>query len=354
MAIEFLGHKNNLLDFIFGVIEKENISTDGSFIDLFSGTGCVSAAAMKVGFEVKANDMLGMCNRFAEAALLNKETPDFNGVLPEITGNSNTARESSPFELVIEYLNALPPTEGYIWSNYSPASLHKTEHERMYFTESNAGKIDAIREKIKSWKYSLTKAEESLLIVSLMKAANRVANTAGTYGCYLKKWKKRALNQLKLETIEVVTSDKEHQTYNEDANELIKKISGTVVYADPPYTKRQYAAYYHLLETIALADEPTITGSTGLRKWQDLSSDYCYKRKAPNALEDLVSKANCQHFLLSYNEDGQIPHEKILAILNKYGSVTTHEKQYKRYKSSSITHKGNYLCERVYHLKMKQ
>ena len=32
------------------------------------------------------------------------------------------------------------------------------------------------------------------------------------------------------------------------------------VYADPPYTKRQYAAYYHILETIAAGDRPLISG----------------------------------------------------------------------------------------------
>ena len=40
------------------------------------------------------------------------------------------------------------------------------------------------------------------------------------------------------------------------------------VYLDPPYTKRQYAAYYHVLETLAYGDEPEVSGVTGLRPWE--------------------------------------------------------------------------------------
>ena len=37
------------------------------------------------------------------------------------------------------------------------------------------------------------------------------------------------------------------------------------VYLDPPYTKRQYAAYYHILEAISLGDEPIVEGICGIR-----------------------------------------------------------------------------------------
>lgn len=43
----------------------------------------------------------------------------------------------------------------------------------------------------------------------------------------------------------------EHEVYNEDANSLIKRIEGDILYLDPPYNSRQYSANYHLLNTIA-------------------------------------------------------------------------------------------------------
>ena len=54
--------------------------------------------------------------------------------------------------------------------------------------------------------------------------------------------------------------------------------------------------------------------------------------------------------MLSYNEDGQIPHERILDTLRRHGRVTVHEHTHRRYKSSDLEHKGNQLIERVYHL----
>lgn len=352
MAIEFLGNKNKLINFIFGAIEDQVQSRSGGFVDLFSGTAAVSIAAKKLGYSVTANDNLQVCVKFAEAALLNNEEPKFVRILKELPKNTTKISSDLPGEIVLDYLNSLKPVSGYIHKNYSPASSEYSLHERMYFTEDNAGRIDAIRSHIREWSDLLTRGEEAYLIVSLIRATNKVANTAGTYGCYLKRWKKRALDEIHLGSIEVSASKLKHVIVSENANDIVEKVSGRIIYADPPYTKRQYAAYYHILETIACGDEPELEGSTGLRSWKHLSSDYCYKRKAPNALNDLVSKVDCEHFFLSYNEDGQIPHNSLLEILGQYGCVTTYESKYRRYKSSSLSHKGNYLIERLYHLEM--
>jgi adenine-specific DNA-methyltransferase len=58
------------------------------------------------------------------------------------------------------------------------------------------------------------------------------------------------------------------QIFNEYIN-LIEKISGDILYLDPPYNQRQYATNYHMLKTIAKYDNPIIHGKTGLREYQD-------------------------------------------------------------------------------------
>ena len=55
------------------------------------------------------------------------------------------------------------------------------------------------------------------------------------------------------------------EIYNDDILNVIKKVSGDILYLDPPYTKNQYSVQYHLLETIALYDNPVIRGTTGAR-----------------------------------------------------------------------------------------
>lgn len=350
MAIEFLGHKLSLLPFIVTTIEKES-GGPCDIADLFCGTGAVTSELKRHGYRVIANDHLAWCSTFAEAILINSEDPKFEGVISVDGSCRPPTLMPTPYDTVLEYLNRVEPMEGFIYRNYSPASGRLSGSERMYFTEENAARIDAIRAKIREWQGLVTRGERALLVADLIRAANAVSNIAGTYGCYLKYWKKRALQPLALRPSALVGgSTLGHLVFCRDANQVVNEITASVIYADPPYTKRQHAAYYHILETIALGDEPAVTGSTGLRPWQEKSSDYCYKTKAPQALDDLVSKLKCRHFFLSYNEDGQIPHEVIMAILSKAGRVRTFEAPYRRYKSSSLPHKGNTVLERLYHL----
>jgi adenine-specific DNA-methyltransferase len=350
MSIEFLGHKKSLLQFLLTNIEREVDADPSNLADLFCGTSAVSSAFKRRGYRVIANDQLVWCSTSAEAVLLNDGEPLFEGVTGLVENKPNSLLGSIPYDDALDYLNALPPKEGFIYWNYSPASKRRGEYERRYFTEENAGRIDAVRAKIKEWEELLTRGERALLLWDLIRAANAVSNIAGTYGCYLKQWKERALQPLTLMRTTVSPSPLRHEVFCEDANRLAPNIRSSIIYADPPYTKRQYAAYYHVLETIAVGDEPPLEGSTGLRTWQDKASDYCYKTKAPYALEDLVSKLNCEHFFLSYNADGQIPHDVILEILSKFGKPKFFEKPYRRYKSSGRPHKGESVVERLYHL----
>lgn len=66
-----------------------------------------------------------------------------------------------------------------------------------------------------------------------------------------------------------VISGKKGKVYNTDINELIKQISGDILYLDPPYNTRQYCTNYHVLETIAKYDNPTLHGKTGLRDYEE-------------------------------------------------------------------------------------
>lgn len=345
-----MGHKQQLLPFIMTTIAMD-VGDAYDVADIFSGTGAVSAEFKKHGYRVIANDHLYWCFTLTEAILLNNEEPTFREIISEIGQYHSRTLLHTPYDEVLAYLNTLEPVEGFIYHNYSPALEMHDGNGRMYFTPENAGRIDSVRGKIMEWESLLTRGERALLLADLIRAANAVSNVAGTYGCYLKHWKSRALEQLLLKRSKLVFgSARDHRVFCEDANKLASEIASTIVYADPPYTKRQYAAYYHVLETIALRDNPKIQGSTGLRQWQTKSSDYCYRAKAPSVLENLVAKLNCRHFFLSYSEDGQIPHETIVGILSKYGQMKVYEAPYRRYKSSSLPHKDGLVMERLYHL----
>ena len=69
--------------------------------------------------------------------------------------------------------------------------------ERRYLTVGNAQKVDAVRHRLRMWRDLLTEVEHSLLMTCLLEAVAEVSNIAGTYGCYLKRWKATALRSVR-------------------------------------------------------------------------------------------------------------------------------------------------------------
>src|SRR5690606_4557620 len=125
-----------------------------------------------------------------------------------------------------------------------------------------------------------------LLITSLLEAADAVANTASVYGAFLKHLKKSAQKDIRLEIPNYVLNEADHEVFNEDANMLIEKVEGDILYMDPPYNHRQYGANYHLLNTIAKYDEFIPSGKTGLREYE--RSAWCMRGKVADVFEDLI------------------------------------------------------------------
>ncbi|MDN2717449.1 DNA adenine methylase [Janthinobacterium sp. SUN120] len=349
LATEYIGNKRALLDFVAGTIVDESGSGEKEILDLFSGTGVVSAAFKTLGYAVTANDHLSTCFNLTSAVLLNHTEPSFAGLSSSLVGRNSAV---GPYEAILDHLNNLPLRPGgFAHKNFSPASAIEIETERRYFTEINAQKIDVVRDQIESWRPVLTDAEHALLISDLVRAVSAVSNVAGTFGCYLKQWKVRALNPLVLRPSGFVDGRRNgHSVLSMEAHDAVPQAKARIIYADPPYTKRQYAAYYHVLETIVRNDKPVLIGSTGLRNWETHASDFCYKRRAIGALDALLSVMDCEHFFLSYNEDGQMEHDQILDVLGGYGSVGFREMSLRRYKSSALPHKGPNVAERIYHL----
>ena len=226
---------------------------------------------------------------------------------------------------------------------------------RRYFIPENAKHIDAIRRAVRNWSTQnwITEVEEAALLHNLILAVNQVANTAGTYGHFLSTWTTAAQQPLHL--IPTVFSNElsDHQVIQGDAAETAARFPADVYYLDPPYTKRQYAAYYHILETIACQDEPVLIGKSGLRPWREKASDFCHKRYASQALKRVIDHIDARYIFISYSEDGHISHDEMLDLLSVRGDVTSIEISYHRYLSSR-TLRGKTLKERLYRVKTRE
>lgn len=311
MSFRYIGSKSRLVTAIAEHIGIHNIY-DGRFVDAFCGTGVVAETASKLGWPIWVNDQLYCAGIMAAARITSRQEATFSKV--------------GGYEGAIQYLNSLSPETGFIWREYSPASIKHVGIERRYFTEDNAGLIDSIRKQIDIWRKCdlINSSEERLLIADLLSATNRVANIAGTYGCFLSKWQNQSFERLSLVPRELLPNPINVCVTSENVFDLHVQPND-LVYLDPPYTKRQYASYYHILETIALFDQPIVSGVSGLRPWQSKASDFCYKKRALGALVNLVKGLNANRILLSYSEEGHVPKDDLISGLKQIGAVEFHE-----------------------------
>ncbi|MCR6688902.1 DNA adenine methylase [Cellulomonas sp.] len=311
MGLRYIGSKARVAASIVDTVGAPGESR-GVFVDAFCGTGSVAAAAAAAGWGIRLNDSLRSAAVTATAALIASEQAPFDRL-----GGYATA---------VAALNAQPGITGFITREYSPMSQEVAGVERRYFTVENARRIDAARAQIRTWhdEGELTEFEHTLLLADLLAATNKVANTAGTYGCFLRHWTSTAERPMRVSTRKLAARAVDLQVTIGDVFDVPYRTQD-VAYFDPPYTKRQYAAYYHILETVAAGDEPQVSGVTGLRPWKHLASEFSYRSRALEALDRLVGQCGAGRVLLSYSNQGHVAREDLEAVLAAHGQVVVHQ-----------------------------
>jgi adenine-specific DNA-methyltransferase len=312
--------------------------------DLMCGTASVSAALRTSGYKVIASDLMTFAVQHATVRLTIDSAPLFS----EVGGS---------YFRVLDYLQSLKPIEGLMFREYSPAGKPAAAcPPRMYLTELNAGLIDAINQQLNSWNAQklLTHQEYSLLRHDLVLATNRVANIAGTYGHFRSKWSNGSLSKLTLFPTEFVWGfPSDHLVMQGPAESVSQSLTADLCYLDPPYMKRQYAANYHLIETIARGDEPEAIGVSGLRPWRDQYSDFCSKVRIRDAFSKIIRGMNCPLFLISYSEDGLLSREEILELFGQFGDAELLESVVPRFRSNNSL-LGRTMTEYLFTLKRSE
>jgi adenine-specific DNA-methyltransferase len=354
MGFRYIGSKDKLSDVIIAEIKAINENAT-HIIDLMAGTGLFSLALRENNFTVLAADMMTYSYHHLTVQLLLNKAPAFANIksLKNIS-NYGYNQTTDNYQAILNYLNDLPPIEGYFYKEFSPdGTPQNTTKPRKYFIPANASKIDAIRTEIKQLKRRdiITATEHSLLLHDLIMAVNDIANIAGTYGHYLSKFVTRAMSPILLNKSNFSDSENitGHQIFKGYAEDLAGKLQGDICYIDPPYMKRQYAANYHVLETLAREDEPEAAGDSGLRPWRDQYSNFCSKLKIRESFDKIITNVGTNDFLISYSEDGLLPINDLISFLSNYGTVQKKEIRYKRFKSND-SKKDTTLNEFLLHL----
>lgn len=329
--MRYLGNKESILTEISDLLESQGLLKDGfTFFDAFCGSGSV-ADYFKSYYDIIINDNLTWSVKYAKGRVC-APTCTFDKL------------GFDPFE----YLNANENTvQGFMYRNYAP-----TESARMYFTPENAGRIDYFRNQIEDWKNEklLSEEEYCYLIACLIESVSDVSNTAGVYGAFLKKWDSRATKRIVFSKVDFRPDRyKSIRTYNAKIEDIIEEVECDILYLDPPYTQNQYGTQYHLLETLVLDDNPSISKVTGSRSTAPMRSDWSKEYKANILFDRILAKTKAKYIVLSYNNDGFMSKEYIEAAMKRYGKPETFVckkiayKKYQNWKSQNENKHFEYL-----------
>lgn len=307
--MRFMGNKAKLLDEIDLLLKDKKIDKKGlSFCDLFAGT-CTVGDYFKDRYEIIANDTLYMSYVIS------------NGKL-KYNDKFFTKLGFSPFE----YFNHADTTNykiGFCYNTFAPEVSG-----RQYFSDENAKMIDYIRNTIDDWfnVKLIDENEKYYLIGSLLESVSKVSNVARVYSAYLKKWDPRAVKKMEFIPLETEKQSKyQNEVYISDVNDLITKISGDILYIDPPYTPTQYISQYHVLETIARNDMPETYGIGAHRDNGNQISLWCKKGNVHEEFEKLIANAKFKHIVFSYSDAGIMSKEFIEKTLKRYAKDGTYE-----------------------------
>jgi adenine-specific DNA-methyltransferase len=353
--MRYIGNKENIINKIYNILLDNNVEGE-KFFDFFSGTTNVARFYKDLGYTVESSDVMYMSYCLQKAYIENNEEPLFKKIIQTLPQQSMGYKLfASPLDTVVNYLNQIPDVKGFIYNNYTPEGTKELEQPRMYFSNENGLRIDAIRQQIETWNKEelLSDTEYYILLTCLIETVSFYANVAGVYAAFHKKWDPRAIKRLELRTIKIHNNKKINKVYNSNSLDLLEFIDTDILYLDPPYNERQYLPNYHLVETIAKYDNPKIKGVTGMREYENKRSTFCNAKTALRDLETIIKTAKYKYLIMSYNSEGIMPQEEIINMMSKYGTVKLEQFQYARFKSNNngLSKTKKHIYEQLYILR---
>lgn len=317
----YIGSKTKINEAISSVF---NDLGGDSFLDLFAGTATVSYNNLNNFKEIGINDFL------------------FHNF---VIYNAFFSSESFDEKLIIKTIKAMNNIE------YNENIFSKL-YGGKFFSNEDASKIWEARMMVENMKKTITTREYYILVSIIVFAADKASRSVGHFESFLRssKFKKVVFKNLELASLKNIFS-----ITNEDSNKLVKTTQKTydIVYIDPPYNSRQYAYFYHVLETIALFimnDKTKTVGVSAKPEYiYDKTSNYS-KSVAPKEFERLINDLDCKNIVVSYNNTfnpssssskNKISYEQMVSILKKKGKLEVKEVPHKFFNAGKTKFKNH-------------
>jgi len=317
-GVKYIGSKASLIPYIVKCIDEQAPNVKVA-IDAFTGTTRVAQALKQKGIVVTTSDLSWASDAYSYTWIANE-------------GSNQHLQER------INTLNALEGKAGWLTNSYCDVVAEKDGVVRVW-QPKNGRKADAIRDQIEKWELDgdIQSWEAKTLTTSLIIALDKVDNTVGVQQAYLKQWCTRSNNDLKMELPKTVAGPKGKHMMGDCLTNAYEPAD--LAYLDPPYSSHSYATYYHIWDSLAAWDKPSLGLKTNRRldrvsgsEYFDssMSSEWNSKKSALNAFDKVIQRLPVQKVLISYNNESLVPIDKLLEIFKKYPSVTTTKIDYKR------------------------
>ncbi|MAD61062.1 MAG: adenine methyltransferase [Myxococcales bacterium] len=271
-TIQYMGSKQSLLSFLEGSIDHFITSISQrfptliktkprTFFDGFAGSGRVSYY-FRNRYQIFSNDKLSFSKVILSAYLNNPYPPShYKNYIKDLNN------------LDIEFFQQC---DGWFTKTYGGEwNQGRSEDEfgvKKVWLNKNARRIDMARLQITRWREEeqISEIEESVLLLALILAVNKVSNVVGHQNGYLKRWCQAAQRDIHLELpqLEKCSRRSQHQHFVGDIFEQLPKIETDIAYFDPPYgtnnknlvVATRYSSFYHLWNTLVTNERPQTFG----------------------------------------------------------------------------------------------
>ena len=304
--IKYIGSKRVLVPAIVSLAAR--LPRIRSVLDLFSGTSRVGHAFKQAGYLVTANDHTTYAYKLAQCYVA-----------------ADRRQIEAKARPLIDALNRLEGAPGYFTETFCVKSRYLQPH--------NGERVDAIREHI--GQLALPPLLEAVLLVSLMEAADRVDSTCGLQMAYLKKWSARSYNPLLLRMPSVLPG--RGAALHCDALEAVRARGFDLAYVDPPYNQHRYLGNYHVWESLVRWDKPEVYGTAMKRiDCKEYKSDFNSRKRIHAALSAVIDAVDARYVLVSFNNEGYLTRDELIALLGSRGEVACVEVDHKRYVGAQI------------------
>ena len=354
--LTYIGNKRALLNNIAQAVERIKCRLGKDHIrvfDVFAGSGVVSRFLKAHASLLVSNDFEDYAAVVGRCYLRNRSTVDFRRLGQIVDDlNARVDRESFPM--------------GFIEELYAPQDEdHITAEDRVFYTRDNARRLDNYRRMLGSVPPDM----REMILGPLLSEASIHANTAGVFKGFYKDRHTgigrfggsngdallRIRGPIRLAPPILSRFECDVQVMQSDANSAAREVSNLdLAYIDPPYNQHPYGSNYFMLNLLVHYQRPTeISKVSGIpTDWR--RSGYNTKAQSLDLLRDLLHKLDSRFLLVSFNDEGFVKPDTMMALLRQLGSVQVLEMQYNTFRGSrNLRNRDIHVTEHLFLVECK-